>query len=138
MYKRQGLPNFTGGLVFTVENLGNLGIVILSIVIVGFMESIAIAKKLSQVHGYELDSSMELIGLGMANLSSGLFGGYPVTGSFSRSAVNNASGAMSGISAMVTATMVVVTLLCLTSVFEMLVSRRMKACLLYTSPSPRD
>lgn len=122
-----GLPNFTGGLVFPVENLGNLGIVILSIVIVGFMESIAIAKKLSQVHGYELDSSMELIGLGMANLSSGLFGGYPVTGSFSRSAVNNASGAMSGISAMVTATMVVVTLLCLTSVFEMLVSRRMKA-----------
>ena len=127
-YIPPGLPQFTGGLVFPVENIGNLGIVILSIVIVGFMESIAIAKKLSQVHGYELDSSMELVGLGMANLSSGLFGGYPVTGSFSRSAVNNAGGAMSGISAMVTATMVVITLLCLTSVFEMLVSCQKRDC----------
>lgn len=119
-YIPPGLPKFTGDVVFPVSGLGNLAIVVLSIVIVGFMESIAIAKKLAQVHGYELDSSMELMGLGMANLTSGLFGGYPVTGSFSRSAVNNASGAHSGLSAMVTATMVGITLLCLTSVFELL------------------
>jgi sulfate transporter 4 len=119
-YIPAGLPSFTGDIVFPVTNMGNLAIVVLSIVIVGFMESIAIAKKLAQTHGYELDSSLELVGLGMANLTSGLFGGYPVTGSFSRSAVNNASGAHSGLSAMVTATMVAITLLCLTSVFELL------------------
>lgn len=58
----------------------------------------------------------------MANIASGLFGGYPVTGSFSRSAVNNDSGAHSGLSAIITATMVLVTLVCLTGVFELLVS----------------
>ena len=52
----------------------------------------------------------------------GLFGGYPVTGSFSRSAVNNDSGAHSGLSGIVTATMVAIVLLCLTQVFELLVS----------------
>ena len=123
-YIPPGLPSFTGNAIFPLS--GNMAMVVLSIVIVGFMESIAIAKKLAQVHGYELDASLELVGLGMANLSSGLFGGYPVTGSFSRSAVNNASGAHSGLSAMVTATMVAITLLCLTSVFELLVSRRVQ------------
>eukprot|EP00578_Thalassiosira_sp_NH16_P015676 CAMPEP_0181107796 /NCGR_PEP_ID=MMETSP1071-20121207/17277_1 /TAXON_ID=35127 /ORGANISM="Thalassiosira sp., Strain NH16" /LENGTH=780 /DNA_ID=CAMNT_0023191335 /DNA_START=85 /DNA_END=2427 /DNA_ORIENTATION=+ len=116
-----GLPKFTGTIAFEeTSTMGKLTVVVMSIVIVGFMESIAIAKKLAQVHGYELDSSMELMGLGMANLTSGLFGGYPVTGSFSRSAVNNSSGAHSGLSAVVTATMVAITLLCLTSVFELL------------------
>mmetsp|Transcript_48686 Transcript_48686/g.117756 ORF Transcript_48686/g.117756 Transcript_48686/m.117756 type:complete len:863 (-) Transcript_48686:95-2683(-) len=118
-YIPKGLPSFSGDVVFPV-NFGNLSVVVISVVIVGFMESVAIAKKLAQKHGYELDASMEMVGLGMANLSSGLFGGYPVTGSFSRSAVNNESGAHSGISAIVTATMVALTLLFLTSIFELL------------------
>lgn len=118
-YIPAGLPPFTGSMLFPVD-IPRLAVVVLSIVIVGFMESIAIAKKLAQVHNYELDSSMELVGLGMANLTSGLFGGYPVTGSFSRSAVNNESGAQSGLSAVVTATMVLISLVCLTSVFAMM------------------
>ena len=124
-YIPPGLPTFSASDVFplssTVE-FGDLSIVVLSIVIIGFLESIAIAKQLAQKHSYELDSSMELVGLGMANLASGLFGGYPVTGSFSRSAVNNEAGAQSGISGVVTATMVAITLLLLTPVFELLVS----------------
>jgi sulfate transporter 4 len=49
-----------------------------------------------------------------------MFQSYPVTGSFSRSAVNNESGAQSGISAMITATLVGLVLLFLTSIFEKL------------------
>lgn len=120
-YIPAGLPSFTGGIVFPISDVGKMINVVVSIAIVGFMESIAIAKKLAQVHGYELDSSQELAGLGIANVASGLFGGYPITGSFSRSAVNNDSGAHSGLSGMITATMVLVTLLCLTDVFELLV-----------------
>jgi sulfate transporter 4 len=56
----------------------------------------------------------------MANFLGGMFQAYPVTGSFSRSAVNNESGAESGIAGMVTATMVGVVLLLLTPVFEKL------------------
>jgi sulfate transporter 4 len=91
---------------------------VLSMVIIGFMESIAIAKQLAAKHKYELDSSTELIGLGVANFLGAVFHSYPVTGSFSRSAVNNEAGAKSGISGIVTATMVMITLLFLTSIFE--------------------
>ena len=61
-YIPQGLPAFTGGIVFPISDAGKLINIVISIAIVGFMESIAIAKKLAQVHGYKLDSSQELAG----------------------------------------------------------------------------
>ena len=84
------------------------------------MESIAIAKKLANQHNYKIDSNTELISLGVANVCSGLFSGYPMTGSFSRSAVNNDAGATSTISSIVTATLVAFVLIFLTPVFELL------------------
>ena len=122
----RGLPKFTGGDAVAINDVGQLAVVVISIVIVGFMESIAIAKQLAGKHNYEIDSSKELVGLGVANLCAGLFGGYPLTGSFSRSAVNNEAGAKSGISAVVTATSVLIALMFLTPVFELLVSSKIK------------
>jgi len=78
------------------------------------------AKQLARKHKYEIDASAELIGLGMANLLGGSFSAFPVTGSFSRSAVNNESGAQSGIAGLVTAALVFVTLLLLTPIFAKL------------------
>lgn len=103
-----------------IEEISKLMTTVIAMVIVGFMESIAIAKQLASKHKYELDSSLELIGLGMANLAGAMFAGYPVTGSFSRSAVNNESGAVSGVSALVTATLVGIVLLFMTTLFEKL------------------
>jgi sulfate transporter 4 len=116
----KGLPRFSGAEAVAIEDIGQLAVVVISIVVVGFMESIAIAKQLAGKHNYEIDSSKELIGLGAANLCAGLFSGYPLTGSFSRSAVNNEAGAKSGISACVTATLVGIVVLFLTPVFELL------------------
>ena len=96
----------------------------LIIAFVGFMEAIAIAKQLyskkppKDSNGVELyknptpvDSNQELLGQGIANISSGISGSIPVSGSFSRSAVNEASGAYSGLSSIVTMMVVGVTLL---------------------------
>lgn len=116
----RGLPPVTIGLWTPIVNFGDMLRTVISITIVGFMESIAIAKQLASIHKYELDSSLELIGLGMANFIGAMFGAYPVTGSFSRSAVNNESGAQSGIAGIVTASIVGLVLLFLTSVFEQL------------------
>lgn len=116
----QGLPEFTAEIIFPLGFVEQLSLVVFNIVIIGFMESIAIAKQLANKHSYQVDSSLELVGLGMANLMSGLFSGFPVVGSFSRSAVNNDAGAMSGISGIVTATLVGFVLLLLTPVFESL------------------
>jgi MFS superfamily sulfate permease-like transporter len=118
----KGLPKFSGEQAVNIDDIGQLVVPVISIVIVGFMESIAIAKQLASKHNYEIDSSNELLGLGMANLMAGLFTGYPLTGSFSRSAVNNEAGAKSGISSIVTATLVGLVLLFMTPVFELLVS----------------
>ena len=79
---------------------------------VGFMESIAIAKSLAAKNKYEIDANQELVGLGIANMVGALFSAYPVTGSFSRSAVNKDTGAKTGVAAMITATMVVITSVC--------------------------
>ena len=96
----------------------------LIIAFVGFMEAIAIAKQLyskkppKDSNGVELyknptpvDSNQELLGQGIANISSGISGSIPVSGSFSRSAVNEASGAYSGLSSIVTMMVVGITLL---------------------------
>jgi sulfate transporter 4 len=117
-----GFPNFTAGLWFPMDKFGDMITTSVSITIIGFMESIVIAKSLAAKHNYEVDSSMELIGLGMSNFVGSMFQAYPSAGSFSRSAVNNDSGAQSGVSGIVTAFLVGLVLLFLTDVFEYLVS----------------
>jgi sulfate transporter 4 len=116
----KGLPKFTANHWVPLENTSDLLIMVIGIVIIGFMESVSIAKGLAAKHKYEIDPSAELLGLGMSNLFGGMFQAYPVTGSFSRSAVNNDTGAVSGIAGIVTATVVMFVLLFLTPVFEKL------------------
>lgn len=99
-----GLPEFSGSLV------GNLAGTAFVITIVGFMESIAVAKVYARRHRYEVDANRELVGLGMANVTSGVFGGYPVTGGFSRTAVNDTAGARTPLASIVTAGIVVATI----------------------------
>ncbi len=90
-----------------------------TISLVGFMESIAVAKKVATKHGRgdAIDSDKELIGLGLANIGGSLFGSYPVTGGFSRTAVNEQAGAKTGLAGLVTAVVIGVTLLFLTPLF---------------------
>lgn len=61
-----------------------------------------------------LDANQELIGQGLANISASLTQSFPVSGSFSRSAVNLAAGAVSGMSSIFTFLLVAATLLSLT------------------------
>ena len=73
----------------------------LVIALVAFMESISISTKLKR-EGDVLEPSRELVALGTANMASGLFQGYSVAGGLSRSAVNDAAGARSQVSALIT------------------------------------
>ena len=92
----------------------------LVITIVGFMESIAVAKVYAKRHRYEVVANSELIGLGAANVAAGLFGGYPVTGGFSRTAVNDAAGARTPVASVITAAIVLATIAFLTPLFASL------------------
>jgi MFS superfamily sulfate permease-like transporter len=96
----------------------HLQIPVSSMVIVGFVQSIAIAKRLAYKHGYEIDSSQELIALGMANLLGGALQAYPVTGALGQSSANDDIGAQTGLSSVVTGVVVLLVLLFITPVFE--------------------
>jgi len=88
-----------------------------TIAFVGFLESISVAKVFAHKHRYRLRADRELVALGAANLASALFGGYSVTGGFSRSAVNDQAGARTRFAAVVSAAVVAGALLFLTPLF---------------------
>lgn len=90
----------------------------LTIAFVGFMESIAVAKAIQSKHkNYEIISNQELIGLGLANIVGSFFKAFPTTGGFSRTAVNDQAGAKTGLASIISAVLIVITLLFLTPYF---------------------
>ncbi len=90
------------------------------IALVAFMEAVSVAKAYASQRGYEISANQELIGLGAANVGAALVGGYPVTGGFSRTAVNAQAGARTPLAGLVTSGVVVGTLLFLTPLFYFL------------------
>ncbi len=88
------------------------------IMLVGFAEGLGAAKTYAARNHYEIDANRELLGLGAANLASGLSSGMIVNGSLSKTAVNGAAGAKSQVSGLVVAVLTVITLLFLTGLFE--------------------
>lgn len=92
--------------------------VALTISLVGFMESFAVAKAIQAKHkNYQVDANQELLALGVANLGAAFFQGYPITGGFSRTAVNDQAGAKTGMASIFSAILIVLTLLFLTPLF---------------------
>lgn len=90
----------------------------LTIALVGFMESIAVAKAIQAKHkDYQLSSNQELIGLGLANIGGAFLQAFPTTGGFSRTAVNDQAGAKTGLAAIISAFVIALTLLFLTPLF---------------------
>lgn len=90
----------------------------LAIALVSYMESIAVAKAIQSKHkSYKLIPNQELIALGLANVGGSFFQSYPVTGGFSRTAVSDQAGAKTGLAALISALLIVLTLLFLTSLF---------------------
>ncbi len=82
--------------------------------LVGFTEAVSIAKAMATRTKQRIDPSQELIGQGLANIVGSAFQSFPVSGSFSRSAVNLTAGAKTGVSSVVSGAIVVITLLLLT------------------------
>ncbi len=89
----------------------------LTISLVGFMESVAVAKVYASRNRYDIDANQELVGLGVANLAGAVFQSYPVTGGFSRTAVNAQAGARTQLAGVFSAGVIALTLLFLTPLF---------------------
>jgi high affinity sulfate transporter 1 len=92
----------------------------LAIVVVGFAESLAVAKAYAVRDRASVDANRELLALGAASIGSGALQGFPPAGSLSKSAAAESSGARSPLAFVATAALVVVTVLLLTGAFATL------------------
>jgi sulfate permease, SulP family len=90
----------------------------LTITLVAMVESLAMAQFFAARHRYRIRAGQEFVALGAANISAGLFQGYPVAGSFSRTAVNAASGALTPVSGLITAAVIGLTLVAAAPLFR--------------------
>ncbi len=112
-----GLPAFTVPTI-SYEAVTSLIPIALTIALIGFTESIAVAKSIQKKHkNYEIDASQELLALGIANIGASFFQAFPTMGGFARSAVNDQSGAKTNLAGIISATVVILTLLFLTPYF---------------------
>ncbi len=111
-----GLPGFAMPSM-SFDSLRALLPVALTISFVGFMESIAVAKSIANKEKYKINANQELVALGLANIAGAMFSAYPVTGGFSRSAVNYQAGARTPLASIITAALIILTLLFFTPLF---------------------
>jgi SulP family sulfate permease len=112
---------------------------IFTVTIICIVESIAIAKVLQAKHGdYQIRANQELIALGISKIGGAFFQSIPTSGSFTRSAVNNESGARSGFASIFTATLIGLTLVFLTPLFYFLPKSILAAIILLSVKSLFD
>jgi high affinity sulfate transporter 1 len=92
--------------------LGAAGIVFLAV-----GETVGVGRSFADRHRYEIDPDQELVGLGAANLSSGLFGGFAVDASLSQTATAESAGTRTQLSSLVTSLLILATALVLAPIF---------------------
>ncbi len=115
----EGLP-FLSWPSMTMGHYESLLIFAGVIALVAFVDSMSIAQAFAARTRTRIDANKELLGLGASNMAAGLSGGYPVNGSFSRSAVNFAAGAKTPAAGIITAALMALTALYLTPVLTAL------------------
>ncbi len=109
----KGLPNLHVP-IFDFETISSLIGPAVVIALVSFAETYSVGKAISAQTGQKVDVNQEFIGQGLANVVGSFFQCYPVSGSFSRTAINSATGAKTGISSVISSFSVVLALLFLT------------------------
>jgi sulfate permease, SulP family len=106
-----GIPDLSLGDATLVFPLA-IGLFVLS-----FVELSTIARTYAKEHEYEIDVNRELLALGASSVSVGIGQGFPISGSFSKTAVNDANGAKTQLAGVVAAGVIVLVVLFLTGAF---------------------
>jgi SulP family sulfate permease len=113
------------------NRLGELFPMALTLALIAFMEAVSIAKAVEEKEKTdELRSNQELRALGFSNIVGAFFQAYPSTGSFSRTAINQQAGAKTGLSLIISALVIGLTLLFLTDLFDQLPNAILAAIIL--------
>ena len=112
-----GLPSFQLP-EFNWQHAADIWPFALALALVGYLEAISIGKAIEDKNDEDtIDANQELVAIGTSNIVGSFFQSYPVTASFSRSAISSESGAKTTVASLLSVVMVVVTLLFLTPLF---------------------
>lgn len=101
-----------------------------TIFLAAILEHMAIGKAFARRDKYQIDQNQELFSIGLVNIVGSFFGAFTVTGSFSRTAVNNASGSKSPLSGLMCAAIVVVSVSAVTPAFYYISNATLSAVIL--------
>jgi sulfate permease, SulP family len=91
-----------------------------AIFVLAYVEGMSMARTFASKNGYQVDPNQELLALGFASIGAGFTQSYPVAGSFSRSALNDETGAKTQLAGGFSALLVVLVVLFLTGLFSKL------------------
>ncbi|KAI2619408.1 putative sulfate permease [Hypomontagnella submonticulosa] len=100
-------------------------------VIVLLIEHIAISKSFGRVNNYTINPSQEMVAIGVTNMLAPFLGGYPSTGSFSRTAIKSKAGVRTPFAGVITAAVVLLAIYALTSVFYYIPSASLAAVIIH-------
>ena len=113
----EGLPAFRVP-DFSLGRFAELIPLAFTISVVAFMEAYSVAKAIeAKKRDHRVRPNQELIAIGAGNLIASFFQAFPVTGGFSRSAVNEQAGATTPVSSLISAGLIALTLIFLTPLF---------------------
>ena len=115
------VPGGLAGPQFPLWNWNDVGILLptaFAITLISVLESLALAREYSDVHGYEIDTDQEIAALGASNVAAGLFQGMVVTGAITRSSILEAAGSRTQLSGAISALVVAPLLLFGTGLFR--------------------
>ena len=112
---------------------------VLAVSIIGIVESVGIAKSLESKHrSYVVVPNQELLALGVSKIGGAFFQSLVTSGSFTRSAVNNDSGAKTQLSSVITMLVIVFTLIFMTGLFYYLPNAILAAIIMLATKSLFD
>lgn len=127
------LPPLANLPITNLELIGDLSAGALAVGAIGLVQTMAISRSIAAQSGQRIDSNQEFVAQGMANIFSGFFTGYSVSGSFARTAVNYKSGARSPMAALFSGVFVLIALLTITPLAAFLPRTALAAVLIVTA-----
>ncbi|KAL2918899.1 Sulfate permease 2 [Polyrhizophydium stewartii] len=114
----------------TFPNLSTMLQATVTASVIGILEHIAVTKSFGRVNGYTPDANQEVVALGITNLIGSFFGGFPATGSFSRSAIKSRSGVRTPLAGVYTGVLVLLSIYFLTPLFYHIPSSGLSAVIM--------
>ncbi len=133
----QGLPSFHVP-VLALDDLAVITVGAVGIALVALADTISTSTSFAERTGEEVDGNREMIGIGTANIAAGLFQGFPVSTSGSRTAVAESAGSKTQVTGLVGAVVIALMLVAFPSLLAPLPQPTLAAIVIAAALSLAD